>query len=241
MSHIALTSDGGSFPYVRPASRKQGRTTETALKLLSASEPCDSHAFVDAPPPSRIDVAARDARWSAAIREGDEAAYASLFGAYAGLLSSYAYTFVGSRAIAQEVAQDALWKVWERRATLDIRDSVRSYLYSITRNESIDRLRREQLHERWVERAAGEQQVEDSTRHVSPVEEESAASELHAAIEAAIGALPDRAREILLLRWRHQMTYAEIASALGIAHKTVEVHVNRAFRTLRPLLRKYVE
>jgi RNA polymerase sigma-70 factor (ECF subfamily) len=196
---------------------------------------------MDASPPAPTDIAARDARWLAAIRDGDDAAYAALFHAYAGPLSTYAYTFVQSRAIAQEVVQETLWKLWERRAVLDIRDSVRSYLYSVTRNESIDRVRRERLHARWMERAASEQYMEDATRPVSPIEEESAASELHAAIGAAIGMLPNRAREILMLRWRHQMTYTEIASALGIAPKTVEVHVSRAFRTLRPLLRKYVE
>jgi RNA polymerase sigma-70 factor, ECF subfamily len=197
--------------------------------------------MMDPSPSSTTSVGARDALWIAAIRDSDDDAYAALFRAYAGPLSSYAYTFVRSRAVAQEVVQEALWTVWERRATLDIRDSVRSYLYSVTRNESIDWLRRERLHSRWQEQAAGEQRMENDVCPASPVEEETVAGELRAAIEAAIATLPKRAREILMLRWRHQMTYAEIAAALGIAHKTVEVHISRALRTLRPLLQKYVD
>ncbi|MBX6331552.1 MAG: RNA polymerase sigma-70 factor, partial [Gemmatimonadaceae bacterium] len=192
-------------------------------------------------PPPAPSAAARDAGWIAAIRNGDDDAYAALFRAYAGPLATYAYTIVRSRAVAQEVVQEALWKVWERRATLDIRDSVRSYLYGVTRNESIDWLRRERLHDAWKAQAAGEERVARDVRPASPVEEETAIGEVRAAIGAAIATLPKRAREILTLRWRHQMTYPEIAAALGIAPKTVEVHVSRALRTLRPLLRKYVD
>ena len=80
--------------------------------------------MMDPSPPPAPSAAARDAGWIAAIRNGDDGAYAALFRAYAGPLATYAYTIVRSRAVAHEVVQEALWKVWERRATLDIRVSV---------------------------------------------------------------------------------------------------------------------
>ena len=52
----------------------------------------------------------------------------------------------------------------------------------------------------------------------------------------AVLALPERRRMVVVLRWRHQMSYAEIASVLGISVKTVEVQMGRALASLRKQL-----
>jgi RNA polymerase sigma-70 factor (ECF subfamily) len=69
-----------------------------------------------------------------------------------------------------------------------------------------------------------------------PVTAQFDAKELDARVRAAIDQLPPQAREIFLLRWSEQMTYAEIAAALGLAVKTVENHIGRALKVLRRLL-----
>ena len=69
---------------------------------------------------------------------------------------------------------------------------------------------------------------------VSNGAEERLASE---AVEAALGRvlarLPNRCQMAITLRWRRQLSYAEIATVMGISKKTVEIYMTRATKTLR--------
>lgn len=60
--------------------------------------------------------------------------------------------------------------------------------------------------------------------------------ETAAAIHQAVGTLPPRQRQVLLLRWQQQASYDEIAASLGISAKTVAVHLGRAIQRLREIL-----
>jgi RNA polymerase sigma-70 factor (ECF subfamily) len=69
-------------------------------------------------------------------------------------------------------------------------------------------------------------------------DDELARADIAAAIQRAVDALPARVREVLLLKWQRGMTNAQVAESLGIARKTVEMHVTRAGRALRSLLER---
>ncbi len=52
-------------------------------------------------------------------------------------------------------------------------------------------------------------------------------------VERVLGRLPERCRLALALRWQRQMSYAEVAAAMGISVKTVEIYVGRGLAALR--------
>lgn len=58
------------------------------------------------------------------------------------------------------------------------------------------------------------------------------------AVLRALQTLSPRQQEILLLRWRHQLTYEQIGAKLGIAPGTVSAHIQRARGQLRQALSK---
>ena len=62
--------------------------------------------------------AVADADLVVRLREGDERAFEALFRAHAGALCRLAYHYLESTALAEDVVQDVLLRVWERRATL---------------------------------------------------------------------------------------------------------------------------
>ena len=65
-------------------------------------------------------------------------------------------------------------------------------------------------------------------------------AELEAALTwRGVNQLPPRCRMVYTLRWRYDLSYADVAQTLGIAVKTVEAHLAKALRVLRQELAPY--
>ena len=173
----------------------------------------------------------QEKRWAQAIRAGDTSAFEALFREYHPRLCSFAYRFTGSREIAEELVQEAFLYVWQHRETLDVRDSMKTYLFSSVRNASVSWLR----HERVVSQSTG--QITELFRRSSDTADRAIEStERIAAVRAAIARLPEGSRMVLTLHREQGMTYREIADVLGISPKTVDAQMGRAFKSLRKYL-----
>ncbi len=71
-------------------------------------------------------------------RSGDEQAFAELAGVYQGELRSYCYRMLGSVQDAEDAVQNALLRAWRGLDKFEGRSSVRSWLYSIATNTTLD-------------------------------------------------------------------------------------------------------
>ena len=172
-------------------------------------------------PPSLGD----EREWAARIRAGDATAFERAFRAYHPALCKFAYRYVRSRDVAQELVHDVFAKLWAERRRLSV-GNLKTYLYAAVRNLAISHLRHELVERRWCERVP-------TTPHVNEGERRLESAELEAAVERVLGRVPERCRLALTLRWQRQMSYAEVARTMGISVKTVEIYVGRGFAALR--------
>lgn len=166
------------------------------------------------------------------IKLGDAGAFRELFDACYEPLQRCAHRMLRSREEAEDVVHDVFLRVWRQRERLDPACNIRAYLYAAARNRARDTLRRRRMEDD----LADPSEMEDG-RAVDA--EGSAALEIEETAEAirrAVEALPLRQRQVITLRWRRQMSYAEIAAELRIAEKTVGIHMGRALRRLRAML-----
>jgi RNA polymerase sigma-70 factor (ECF subfamily) len=175
-----------------------------------------------------------DAELVTRIRAGDQAAFESVFHAYTRQLCAFAFRYVGSREAAAELVQDVFLWIWQQRDRWEVHGAVRSYLYRAVRNRALDFLKHEGVERRWA------QEVEAGTRDgmavgqgPTPPDRALDIKMLAAALEGALADVPERRREIFLLRWKHGMSYAEIGVQLGISPKTVENQLARVLHYLR--------
>lgn len=162
------------------------------------------------------------------IRQGDKAAFASLFRAHYKALCRFATSHIGSLEIAEDVVQNVFSDLWERRRTWRPTQSPRAFLFGAVRNQVLK-------HERWSQVRANVQGGE-ALREVparSNPEHKVQDREFVRAVEQVISELPPRRRSIFLLSRRHGLTYVEIAHALDISVKTVETQMGRALQFLR--------
>ena len=170
------------------------------------------------------------------IRRGDGAVFDRVCLAYHDALWRFAFRMVGSREVAQDVVQDVLVNLWERRADVIITTSLGAYLFSAVRRRALVYLRNDRTAARigagWDE---GEVPGLGSVAESPSVAVER--GNLQAMVARALRTLPAARRQAVALRWGEQMEYDEIAEAMGISEEAARAHVSRAYRTLRELLR----
>jgi RNA polymerase sigma-70 factor, ECF subfamily len=154
---------------------------------------------------------------------------------YAGLVA-FAREYVGDFSAAEDVVQDVFLAVWRRRNELELRSSIRTYLYSAVRNAALDRLK----HADGVRRH-GMKAATALTPPAQPADSALRQRELASAVEAALQQLPQRAREVFIMSRDGGLSYAEIAGVLGVSVKAVEASMSRALRALRRKLAPFLE
>jgi RNA polymerase sigma-70 factor (ECF subfamily) len=169
---------------------------------------------------------------ASAIRQGDQDAFRAIFERYYVSLCAFAYGYVRSADRAEDVVQDVFAAVWRRHAVWEIQGTVQAYLFGAVRNRAL----------RYAEKAALATQrhipLSSAAKlpHEDSPERRVDAGETIAAVRDAVAELPERSRVLVTLRWQHEMTYGEIAHAMGISVKGVENGLQRAVKRLRKRL-----
>lgn len=173
--------------------------------------------------PPRSEVPVNDTRGTDAA----EAGVAALFRReYTGLVRM-ATLLLGDEASAEDVVQDAFVAVYRRWGRLEDQDRAGGYLRRAVVNGSRSQLRRRGTATRLAVRLHEDEAEGDTTA------EESIVADRRAAVIRALGALPRRQREVLVLRYYLDLPEAEIARTLGIGRGSVKTHASRGSRALR--------
>jgi RNA polymerase sigma-70 factor (ECF subfamily) len=167
------------------------------------------------------------------VRAGDAAAFEDLFRLTYDSLWRFAYGFVGSRAVAEELVQDVLLEVWTNRSTWSIRTSVKSYLYGAVRNRALNQQRRERMELRHEAMASAEGEAPAMAIPGTDIDDRLTDERRLKAIADAVRRLKEPRRTILTLRWDHGLTYAEVAAVLGITARAAETSGARAIAALK--------
>ena len=182
------------------------------------------------------DIDARDAEWVTRVRAGDYEAFDAMVREYGPPLCAYASTWVDGALEAEDLVQDLFYWVWEHRNTWSVPGSLRAYLYRAARNRAISHIRHRRVEQRFRDETTTQVARSGPPLHFSAADHGLNAGELSAIVDATIEGLPDRCRHVFILNRHHQLTYAQIATALQISVKTVEMHMGRALSRLRERL-----
>lgn len=159
-------------------------------------------------------------------RAGDRQAFTQLVRSHQNRMFGFLLRMLGTRDEAMDLTQDAFLKAWNALPGWRPEARFSTWLFQIARNAALDLLRRRQRIE-FVPFDTGSADAE-ARDPAPPPEEQLAGRQRIGLLERALGALPVDQREILLLRELEDMSYAEIAAALGINEGTVKSRLARA-------------
>lgn len=161
--------------------------------------------------------------------DGDLDAFSKVVEAYRPRVQRIAYSAVGSAQEADDVAQEVFVKVWQNLDRYVHGASFSSWLYRITVNTAIDRLRRRKP------TLALDDLIGEATSNPSNERPEQLVLQRDTTerVRHAIAALPPTARITLILREYEQLSYKEIAEVLQIPIGTVMSRLNYARQALK--------
>ena len=161
--------------------------------------------------------------------------FEQLFRHYYGLLCGYAKGIVNDADEAEDVVQQTMITIWEKRNALQITVSLKSYLYRAVHNAALNKIRSQN-----VRLAYAGEQLHVETAVVSTTADALSGKELGKQINEAINQLPEQCRMVFKLSRFNELKYAEIADHLGISVKTVENHMGKALKLLRIHLKDFL-
>lgn len=163
-------------------------------------------------------------------RAGNREAFGAIFERYQHVVYRFARAMIGSADAAEDVTQEVFVILMrELHRYVPERSALSTYLYGIARNLSRDRIRRDRRSQSLCWLGPG---PSNDTSASDPYER-MAAVQTQAEVRAALGRLPVRYREVVILCDLHELSYAEVAAILTITVAAVRSRLHRGRLLLR--------
>lgn len=180
-----------------------------------------------------------DEELSRRLREGDAGAFEALLRRYSQPIYNFALRMLGDAADAEDAAQHTFVEAFEKLPWTEVDAPIRPWLYKVARNKCIDLIRRRRV----VPLVSLEGPTEEGGGLDPPAlgplpEELYERAELQQLLGEAIATLAERSREVVVMRYVGELTFAEIGLALGMPENTAKTLFQRAKGQLRAYLRK---
>lgn len=166
-------------------------------------------------------------------RKGEQAAFRELVKLYRKQLYSYLCRLCGDRMQAEDAFQETLIKVWKAIGRYDHKDRFSSWLFAIAHNAAMDSIRKNNLRKCFV--TSDEIQMHSSEGNPYS---ECVNNELKDILDGIIGSLPEKQKQVFLLREHSGMSFKEIAELTGEPLNTVLGHMHYAVEKIKRALRK---
>lgn len=160
-------------------------------------------------------------------RGGVDGAFDALIRRHQGRVLRLAFRYVGERALAADVAQNTFVALLRALPQYRANGKFRSYLYRVLLNQCRMSRRSARTESRALDAAT-------LARSSDPAEV--LLRERRRDVEAALGGLSDKLRDVVLLRFGAELAYDEIAETLGIPLGTVKRRMFDAMAKLREIL-----
>lgn len=156
------------------------------------------------------------------IAAGNESAFAQLFYKFHQELGDYVYRLTKSLPLTEEIIQDVFIKIWTQRKHLNKIEHFRAYLFTISRNYTLNVMRNEArkalLYQEWITN------FEESTE----LETVSDLEKYFILIDQAVASLPPQQQKAWLMSRKEGLKHEEIAIRLQLSKETVKRHITLA-------------
>lgn len=170
----------------------------------------------------------------AQILQGDETAFRIVFDHYRDAIYSFALKVVQHEVIAEEIVQDVFVKIWMNRNGLSAVRNFADFLFIITRNHTLNCLRRLAKEKKHTIAATSELPTEAISAEATVLQRD-----YDRVLQQAIDRLPPQQKLVFTLSRLQGLSREEIAAQLNISTGTVKTHMKQATRSIRVYFKNY--
>jgi RNA polymerase sigma-70 factor (ECF subfamily) len=164
--------------------------------------------------------------------KGEEWAFEMIIERHKDKVYGIAFSIVRNRAIAEDISEETFIKLYYKANTFKGRSKFTTWLYSVTSNTAKNHLR-------GINKKHSEIDIEDITTLKSSIAEPdkmAEASIINERINKALEKLPERQREVFVMRNLNGLSIEETAEVLGVTQGAVKANFSFAIKKLRELL-----
>lgn len=129
--------------------------------------------------------------------------------------------YVHDLPVAEDITQEIFARLWEKREKLDVIDNLKGYLSYAIKNRCLNYLEHQQVVNKYQQ------------EYISQIATEDHIDEFILKVQASLGKLPPKRRQILEMSIVETKSYREIAEQEGISINTVKDHIKKAYAFLR--------
>jgi len=167
------------------------------------------------------------------IRKGHPRRYFKIVERYQGKLFAYLYRLIGSKEEAEDLLQDVFIKAYRHLDSFDTKRKFSSWIYRIAHNEAVNFMKRRRLKKfvSWEEVTSAKDKLEMAGTEDDPEKIWSRKEERNK-VNLAIEKLPQKYRQVLMLRYFNNNSYEEIGKIIDKPLNTVGTLLNRAKKRL---------
>ena len=174
------------------------------------------------------------------LKNGHAAAFEKIYNNTYPVLYPYVLNLLENRLFAEDVLEEIFLSLWEKRETLQIDISLKSYLFKSAKNACLDFVRKKNVRDSYRARIEKKYNIEKPFELFNPNDTHILEnSELKDALQRAINNLPKKCRKVFKLSRHFKYKNKEIARLLGISETTVEMHMRTAIIKLKEALREF--
>jgi len=163
----------------------------------------------------------------------DAREYEIVFKQYYESLCDYANLWMKDMDAAEEIVQNTFVRLWEKKTSLKIETSLKSYLYKSVYHAALNEIKHQNVKNKYINMHNSEEPINEMTSAAQ-------VKDLEQRIDAALQKLPEQCRLIFQMSRFRELKYREIAEVLNISVKTVENQMGKALKIMRSNLADYL-
>lgn len=165
---------------------------------------------------------------------GDDSAFEQLLKKYLKPVYNFLYQFTGDRTALDDLSQITFLKAWKNLRRFDQSRSFKTWLFSIAKNTAYDFLKKKKsIPFSFFENGEGYNKLEEIEENKLLPDEILERQDLTQEMEKKLKEIPQAYRIILFMRYKDDLTIAEISEILGLPYNTIKSQHQRALAALR--------
>lgn len=163
------------------------------------------------------------------LKQGDNVAFDKIYNLYSQKIYHNILRVVKQSDLAEEILQEVFLKIWDKRSSINVETSFKSYIFRIGHNLVMDLFRRAAFDRNLINRLT----IESNSSFDNSTEDIIDFKDTQKLIDEAIELLPPQRKNVYLLCKIEGKTYQEVSDLLNISTSTVSDHIVKATKLIK--------